>query len=292
MQEAAASRLPVLVHAEDYDYVTNATREAMNEGSQPIHFYRSRPEIAERLAVLAALEIAEETGGDLHVVHIGTAQAARHFKRSALVKDNGKEAAPGPRMTCETGPHYLHFDVEDFQAMGSSLKVTPPVKTPPNKQQLWDLLSDGTISFVASDHAPCQEQEKRTGSIWTDYSGIPGCGTLLPFTFSEGYGRGRLTLKRLLEVTSENAARRYGLFHRKGSIETGKDADLVIIDPDAQWKVEGARSYSKGKITPFEGLVFRGRVLKTILRGRVIYDSERGVLAERGAGQFLRRQSR
>jgi allantoinase len=270
--------LPVLVHAEDYDYVTAATRSMKKAGKKPIHYYLSRPEMAEQLAAQTAIELANEADADLHIVHVGTAEAA------SMLYKKGRN----PRITCETGPQYLAFDLEDFKRRGSVLKVTPPLKSADNREQLWQLLAVDIINFVASDHAPCSKSEKTTGSIWTDYAGIPGCGTLLPYMFSEGYGKERLTLRRFLEVTSENAAKRYGLFDRKGSIEEGKDADLVLIDPAAEWKVQGHRFLSKGKVTPFEGVRLKGRVSKTILRGRVIYDVEQGVIAERGYGRLLR----
>ena len=138
---------------------------------------------------------------------------------------------------------------------------------------------------MASDHAPAPEEQKDTGSVWTGYSGIPGTRTLLPYLFSEGYAKKRLNLKRFLQVTAENAARRYGLYGKKGSITIGKDADLVIIEPEEKWTVRGKDLYSKGKITPFEGMEWEGRVKKTILRGKVIYDDNKGILAEPGYGK-------
>jgi allantoinase len=274
---AASSELdlPVLLHAEDYDYVQAATVVAQQEGNLPRHYYDSRPETAEVLAVLAAAELARETGADLHIVHIGTSAAA--------------EVLDQDRTTCETAPHYLAFTLDDFCRIGAPLKITPPVKRAPNRDRLWELLADGTIDFVASDHAPCPLEEKQTGSIWTDYGGIPGTGTLLPFLYSEGYVKGRLTLSRLLAVTAENAARRYGLFDRKGAISAGKDADLVVIDPRTSWTVRGAKFLSKGKITPFEGMTLQGRVQHTLVRGTLVYDAGKGILAPAGHGKWLRR---
>jgi allantoinase len=267
--------LPVLLHAEDYDYVTAATAVAIKEGKAPRHYYASRPETAEVLAALCAAQLAEETGADLHLVHIGSAGVC-----DLLVRDG---------ITGETGPHYLEFDVTDFENTGSSLKCTPPLKGRENRDKLWRYLSEGIISFVASDHAPCRVEEKNTGSIWTDYAGIPGCPTLLPYMFSEGYMKGRLSLPRFLEIISAAAARRYGIFRRKGSIEKGKDADFALIDPEDEWNVRGAELYSKGTVTPFEGMVFRGRVVKTIVRGRLIYTSDAGILAEGGYGSLVGR---
>jgi allantoinase len=272
---AADLGLPVLLHAEDYDFVSAATPAAMAEGDRPRDYYCSRPETAEVLAVLAAIALARETGADLHVVHVGTAAAADIVGHSWA--------------TCETAPHYLAFTLDDFERIGAPLKVAPSVKLAENRDRLWERLADGTIDFCASDHAPCLPEEKATGSIWTDYGGIPGSGTTLPYLFSEGYLKGRLSLHRLLEVVAENAARRYGLFDRKGSVAVGKDADLVLVDPQKSWTVRGAEFYSRGKITPFEGMTFQGRVVKTLLRGKVIYDADRGILAPAGYGQMLRR---
>lgn len=272
---AAELGLPVLLHAEDYDTVQAATPAAMAAGTAPRHYYDSRPETAEIQAVCHAIRLARETGADLHIVHVGTAAAAEIVGQS--------------HATCETAPHYLAFTLEDFQRIGAALKITPPVKPAPNRERLWALLANGAIGFVASDHAPCPAEEKATGSIWTDYGGIPGTGTLLPYLFSEGYLKGRLTLRRLLQVTAESAARRYGLDDRKGSIAAEKDADLVLIDPHATWTVRGAEFFSKGKITPFEGMTFQGRIRTTFVRGTPVYDAGRGILVPPGHGQWLRR---
>lgn len=265
----------ILLHAEDLSYVTAATEVFMRAGNSPIDYYRSRPEAAEVLAVLNAVEMAKETGADLHIVHISTARSVE------IIADSD--------VTCETGPHYLQFDLDDFIRMGSPLKTTPPVKKPGNREKLWQHLIGGEIDFAASDHAPSTDEGKETGSIWTDYAGIPGTITLLPYLFSEGYATGRLSLRRLVEVTSESAARRYGLYPRKGAIEIGTDADLVLIDPNMTWVVEGEKFLSKGHITPFEGMELQGKVIKTIVRGRTVYEAGSGIKVEGGYGQFLTR---
>jgi len=282
LQRARELRVPVLLHAEDYEYVSGATEEARRAGSDPADYYRSRPEIAEVLAVGAAVRLALEARASLHVVHVGTAQAVRIAAEAAAAAD------PQAPITCETGPHYLAFDLEDFVRLGSALKTTPPVKSPGNREELWRELACGNIAFAASDHAPCPAEEKRTGSIWTDYAGIPGCCTLLPYLYSEGYAAGRLSLAELIRVTSEGAARRYGLSHRKGAIEAGRDADIVLIDRQGSWTVRGRDLASKGKITPFEGMTLQGRIVMTLRRGQVVYDAERGFPAEQGSGELLR----
>ena len=275
LETALVFRLPVLLHAEDHDYVATATEVAQAKGNGPAQYYESRPEIAEILAVSAALELARSVGGDLHIVHLATAEAAE------MLRDR--------TATGETAPHYLQFTEEDFEQIGAALKVAPAVKKACNNEDLWDLLASGVIDFVASDHAPSPESEKNTGSIWTDYGGIPGVGTLLPYMISEGYMAGRLSLRRLVEVLASAPAKRYGLSGKKGSIAVGKDADLVLFDPQSEWRVEGRKFLSQGKVTPFEGMRFKGKIVKTLLRGQVIFDGESGIRVRPGFGRWLKR---
>ena len=268
----------VLLHAEDAEYVVNASKELEKRRRDPEAWYLARPELAEVLAVGSALRIAAEAGGNLHIVHIGTAEAARLL------------AAPQPegcRISGETCPQYLAFSLDDFIAQGAVLKIAPPIKNAGNREKLWELLKAGTIEFVASDHAPGTAEEKSGRDIWKNSAGIAGTGTMLPFLFSEAYLAGRLSLSRFLEVASENAARRYGFFDRKGSIDTGKDADLVLINSRENWTVRGDQFLSRGKLTPFEGRTFTGRVEKTLVRGRTVFDRRRGAL-EAGWGEFIR----
>lgn len=286
MEKCRLLELPLLVHAEDHDYVQAATIQQRQAGESPREYYLSRPEIAEILAIRTAIELAKASGGNLHIVHIGTAEAAE-----LLRAEPGNAACKiAYRITGETAPHYLAFELPDFEELQGPLKVAPSVKGAGNSVRLWELLREGVLSFVASDHAPAPKKQKYTGSIWTDYAGIPGCGTLLPYMFSEGFSKGRLSLSQLLDVVSGNVARRYGIIGRKGSIEEGKDADFVLIDPDAQIRIDGTASYSKGKVTPFHGYRFDGKIVKTIVRGKIVYDCEEGILAGGGYGRQLRRR--
>ncbi len=264
----------LLVHAEDWDYVSNATPDARESGDSGMAFYQSRPEIAETLSVFCVTEIAEQIGAEMHIVHLGVERAA--------------EIVAGRRhVSGETCPQYLAFDCEDFERIGAPLKITPPVKSPSQKDRLWQMLVDGSIDFIASDHAPGTVAEKSTGSIWTDYAGIPGGPVIFPYTLSEGYLNGRMGLQRFLEVTSGAAARRYRIDDRKGSIEIGKDADLVFIDPEGSWTVDMDKSPSLGKVSPWNGRTLKGRIIRTIVRGTTVYDDTRGVVGSPGHGEFL-----
>ncbi|HET7839884.1 MAG TPA: amidohydrolase family protein, partial [Rectinemataceae bacterium] len=162
--EGARLGRPVLLHAEDLDYVTAATARvrARRGGARAewADYAESRDEAAELVAVASALALARGREASLHVVHVGTAAAA-----AAL-------AAAGA--SCETCAHYLAFTREDFPRLGASLKTAPVVKSAAEREALWGLLAEGRIAFLASDHAPAPEAEKNTGDIWTAYGGIPG----------------------------------------------------------------------------------------------------------------------
>ncbi|HPQ81066.1 MAG TPA: allantoinase AllB [bacterium] len=281
MRRAQELGMVVGLHAEDRDLVTRRTAGIQTTGRQDANaYYEARCEPAEHDGVRQGAAVATETGCSLHVVHVGSARAAQ----AAI-----EARRAGADITLETCPHFLAFSHEDLAERGSILKTAPVLKTKDDCAGLWKMLADGGIDFVASDHAPCPPGEKETGSIWTDYNGISGTETLFPYIFSEGYVKGRITLARLVDVTSSAAAKRYGLYPRKGSIAVDTDADLVFVDPERKWKVEGARFGSKGKLTPFDGARFTGRVVRTMCRGIVVYEEGKGVVAQPGFGRFIRR---
>ena len=151
LKKAGEIKRPVLLHAEDYEYVMGATEFAKNDKNYSA-YYHSRPEMAEILAVQRACKLAEGKDVQLHIVHVGTSEAVKIIR--------GYE-----NVTCETCPHYLEFTWEDLDRIGPPLKTTPPVKSPWNKEKLWDYLNDGWINHVASDHAPAPEEEKFTGPV-------------------------------------------------------------------------------------------------------------------------------
>lgn len=282
MQNAKKMGALIGIHAEDARLINERMEmlKKMNRNS-PDDYYSSRAEPVEKDGVALAIGLANQTKTGLHIVHIASGAAAR------MVWD---WKSLGLDLSCETCPHYLAFTHNDFAKYGSLIKTAPVIKEKEDLECLWKLLSDGGIDFLATDHAPCQLAEKRTGSAWTDHGGIPGIELMLSFAFSEGYSKKRLTLARLVEITSTNAAKRFGLYPRKGAIEKGSDADLVLIDPKRRWKVSGDKMHSRAKWTPFDGFSFTGKVVRTILRGDTIF-TETGDVSDRPTGKWVRRNA-
>ncbi len=281
MRRASELKMLVGLHAEDRDIVQRRTASLQTLGRFDTKaYYEARSDPAEIEGVRSGIAIAQETGCALHIVHVGSAAAA-----AAIVEARKK----GTDISLETCPHYLAFSHEDLESRGAILKTAPVVKTAQDSQKLWEALANGGVDFLASDHAPCTPKEKESGSIWTDYSGISGTELLLQYPLSEGYCAGKLTLARLIEITSSNAAKRFGLYPRKGAIEPGTDADLTFIDPTKKWTVRGEAFGSKGKFTPFEGREFTGKVVRTMCRGTIVYEDGKGVTVAPGFGHFVRR---
>ncbi len=279
---AHAAKIGALVgvHAEDRDLIEERTSKLMAEGNDSCEaYYASRADPAEERGVAAAVRLGLTTHARMHIVHVAGRLAAAQVMAARKA---------GLDITMETCPHYLAFTHEDFTQYGSVLKCAPVVKTAEDRDALWHLLADGAIDFVATDHAPCPPAEKETGSIWTDYSGLPGVAWRVPYLFSDGYKQGRLTLARVIEVTSAAAAKRFGLAPRKGAIAVGADADLAFIDPKATWTVTGESFGNRGHLTPFAGRTFTGKVVRTICRGTTIFHDDR-IAVQPGFGQFIRR---
>jgi allantoinase len=282
---AADLGIPVGVHAEDATVIRELTREIRGRGGDdPAAYAESRPALAEVAAVRRIIELCRDSGCRTHIVHLASGAALDLIAEAR---------ASGIPITAETCPHFLQFTTDDLVSQGSLLKTAPVVKTTDDRARLWDGLANGDLELVATDHASAQwPEEKSTGSIWTDYGGVPGVETLLPYLHSEGVTAGRLTLERLTELTAVNPARLFGIDHRKGALAEGLDADLVVFDDDAKWTVSGAKLHHLNRYTPFEGIELTGRVRATYVRGRAVFERTpdgRELFAAAGTGRWVRR---
>jgi len=176
---------------------------------------------------------------------------------------------------------------------GALLKTAPVVKTVADRARLWAGVVSGEIQHVATDHAAGEwPAEKHTGSIWTDYGGVPGVEQLLPYMYSEGYRGGRITLERLVELLCEAPAEFFGIHGRKGSLVAGFDADLAVIDERDEWTVEAEAMHNLNRYTPLEGKRLTGRVTSTFVRGARVFERDPAgseTMGPAGFGQRVRR---
>jgi dihydroorotase-like cyclic amidohydrolase len=277
--------IPVGVHAEDAWMVARLTRRIQSRDSDtPSDYAESRPAAAELSAVADVVEACRATGARVHVVHLASGEALD------LISTARGEELP---ISAETCPHFLEFTEEDLLSMGSLLKTAPVVKSESDRKRLWQGLATGELSFVTTDHAAGQwPEEKSTGSIWTDYGGIPGVELMLPYLYSEGVCTGRITLERLVELTASEPARFFGISHRKGELKRGQDADFVVLDEDESWTVRADSLHNLNRYTPFDRRQLTGRIRATYVRGTCVYQRHTDgseFFAPQGTGRFVRR---
>ena len=277
--------VPVGVHAEDCALVSELTERARERGDDgPAAYAAARPAAAESTAVMAAVDASRAPGARIHIVHLASGEALDVVSAARF------ENLP---VSAETCPHYLQFTTDDFKKMGSLLKTAPVVKDESDRRRLWQGLVSGELSFVATDHAAGRwPEEKQTGSIWTDYGGVPGVELMLPYLHSEGVAAGRMTLQRLTELVSSEPARFFGVDHRKGWLRPGFDADFVVFDQETRWKVKASALHNLNRYTPLEGFELTGRVRATYVRGHCAFERRpegAEFFAPAGTGQWVRR---
>ncbi len=281
--EKAFRKFPKILfafHAEDERVIEDSISKITSEQMKlPENYVKTRPVKAEEIAVKNILSsISKEN--NVHFVHISSKKA------SELILESKNKF----NVSFESCPQYLQFTSADFPHLRGRLKTAPPVKFSEDKDFLRSSLKNGKLDFVTTDHAGCDYDK---GKVFEDfskvYNGIPGTELMIPYLFSEFYLKEKVNLKRMIELTSENAARRYGLFPQKGSLQIGTDADFTIIDLNKTYLVNENNLHSKGKYSPFNKTEFACSIDKTIVRGNIVFDTIKGVSQKPGYGKFIRR---
>ncbi len=194
-------------------------------------------------------------------------------------------------ITVETCPHYLCFAAEEIPDGATQFKCCPPIRERENQQQLWGALGEGLIEMIVSDHSPCPPELKwsDSGDFMRAWGGIASLELRLPVMWTAARQRG-FSLERLAEWLCRGPARLVGLERRKGAIYVGADADVVVWNPEASFRVDAAKLHHRHKLTPYAGQVLNGLVEATFVRGQKVYDRGQfpagpiGALLTRGAG--------
>jgi allantoinase len=275
--------LTLLVHAEVPGPIDAAEARLKASGADPRAYetyLRSRPNAAEDEAVAMLVELVRKHRTRTHVVHLSSASALPILASAR---------AEGLPISAETCLHYLTFTAEEIRDGATQYKCAPPIREASNRERLWQGLADGTLSLVVSDHSPCTAGLKRleSGDFLGAWGGIASLQLGLPALWVEAKRRG-FAIERLFEWSSLAPARLASVASRKGSIEAGKDADLVVWDDRSSDVVRKDALRFRNKLSPYEGREVAGVVRTTILRGETIYEDGR-VLA--GRGRFTKRDA-
>ncbi len=257
MEYALAFDLPVVDHCEDLNLAEGG---CMNEGLVSTEMgLPGIPAAAEDIMVARNLALAELTGARLHLAHLSTAGSVRMVREAK---------ARGIRVTAEACPHHFSLTEEVCRGYNTHAKMNPPLRTWEDVQAIKDGLRDGTIDVIATDHAPHAAQEKQQEFAEAPF-GIVGLETALPLTLAL-VEEGVLTLEAAVAKLTEAPAKAFGL--AKGTLAPGADADVTLVDPQAQWEIDPTRFRSKSRNTPFAGWKVKGRVTTTLVKGRVVYE--------------------
>jgi dihydropyrimidinase len=278
------------VHCEDPVLIDTAVADALARGDTAPQFHAvTRSTEAEAVATHRVMAFARAADVPVHVVHLSSAGALGHVREAK---------ARGVRAYAETCPHYLaltdaRYAAPDIDAVAQFV-ISPPLRPVSDQDALWTGLAEGALDLVATDHVPdrmaVEKAEARRGVPFDRISnGAPGIETLLAIAYSEGVAKGRLTIERLVDLLATSPARLFGL-ERKGAIERGRDADLVLFDPAARRTLRASELHHTSDYTPYEGFELAGAVRSVFVRGRpVIRD---GVfVGQRGFGRFVERTS-
>jgi len=276
------------VHCEDPVLIDTAVADALARGDTAPQFHATtRSTEAEAVATHRVMAFARAADVPVHVVHLSSAGALRHVRDAR---------ARGVRAHAETCPHYLALTDARYTAPSidevAQCVISPPLRPISDQEALWAGVADGSLDLVATDHVPdrmaVEKAEARRGVSFDRISnGAPGIETLLAIAYSEGVAKGRLTVERMVDLLSTTPARLFGL-ERKGAIEVGRDADLVLFDPTARRTLHATDLHHTSDYTPYEGFELTGAVRAVLVRGRaVIRDGT--FVGERGYGRFVGR---
>ncbi|MFZ0215976.1 MAG: dihydroorotase family protein [Candidatus Dormiibacterota bacterium] len=269
-----------LVHGEDEQLTASAEHRLRQSGRTDggvVAEWRNLN--AELVAAARTATLAAGTGARVVVAHASHQRVVQALERV--------RRAGGRNLWIETCPQYLTLLEEEVLTEGPFRKFTPPARAsrPEDLGEMWSLVADGRVDYVASDHAPSTRAQKLEGSIWDVHFGLPGIDTTLCILLDAAH-QGRLTYEKVVELYSEAPASIYGLSPRKGRLLPGADADVVLVDPEERWSVTDGEILSKARWSPFSGRVLIGRPVRTYLRGAVVMEQGR-VAAEPGRGHFL-----
>jgi dihydropyrimidinase len=281
----------VQVHAENVHIIDHMNAVLEKEGKlEPYYHAVSRPNIAEEEAIYRASKMVEMAGSRIYIVHLSSKEGLWVVKAA---RDRGVD------IYAETCPQYLLLDDERYKEPdwnGAKYVMSPPLRTKESNAALWEGLRGGDLQVVATDHCPFDFKGKKDMNGKDDYkkipNGAPGIETLLIMLHSEGVAKGRITLEKMVDVLSCGTARMFGL-KDKGEIAVGKDADIVVFDPDQKFTVTQSKLHMNVDYTPYEGFEVTGMPRAVYSRGKKVSrwnGDQMEFVGEIGRGRFIKRE--
>lgn len=278
-----------MVHAENNDVILWIARHLISKGYvAPKYHAVAHDSAAEDEATHRAIQLASVLGVPVFIVHVSSPGAAQAIRSAQAL---------GAQVHGETCPQYLFLTADDLDlpdVQGAKFCCSPPPRDAASQEMMWRAMQSGVLQLFSSDHAPFRFDASGKIPHGKDTrfnqmaNGVPGLELRLPLLFSEGVGKGRLTLNQFVALTSTNAARMYGLYPRKGTIAPGSDADLVIWDAQREVRITADLLHDGTGYSPYEGMTLTGWPQTVISRGRIAV-AEGALKVGRGSGEMIRR---
>ncbi len=277
----------IQVHAENYYMIKMLTEEFIAQGkTDPVYHAYSRPPFSEAEAVSRAVYLAMQAEAPLYIVHLSSAAGLEPIKKAREL---------GYPVMAETCPQYLVLDEEYYLEKdfgGSKYVMSPPLRHKENQKPLWKGLYDGNIQVVATDHCPFNfkgQKELGRGDFTKIPNGAPGVEARMMVLQGQGVEADKISLQKMVEVTSTNPAKIFGMYPKKGTIVAGSDADLVIWDPESSGVLSKEMLHENVDYTPFEGFTYTAKPVMTFSNGKIIVKNSE-FIGEKGSGTMLKRK--
>ena len=281
VKNASLLGCPVLVHAEDYEQCGCGIKKAKEKNLDGLNAWsESRPPESEKKSIKMISKYARDSNCVLYFAHIGSRHALEQI---------AEERKNGTKIFVETCPHYLTLSHENQE--GYLAKVMPPIRSENDVLSVWNAISKNQINTIGTDHVANQLKLKLNGNaVWDALAGFPGIGTLLPLMLSEGVNKNRISVSQLASLTSMNAAKIFGMYPAKGSLEPNSDADITIIDLKKEQKVTTDLFGGFSDYIVYEGWKLKGWPVKTIVRGQIVSEDFQ-VVGKCGYGELVSRET-
>ncbi|MEC2046008.1 dihydroorotase [Bacillus licheniformis] len=261
MKKAASINKAIVAHCEDNSLIYGGS---VHDGEfAKANGLNGIPSVCEAVHIARDVLLAEAAGCHYHVCHISTKESVR------VVRDAKKA---GIRVTAEVTPHHLLLSDSDIPGLDTNYKMNPPLRSPEDREALLEGLRDGTIDFIATDHAPHTEEEKQQTMSIAPF-GIVGLETAFPLLYTHFVKTGKWTLKQLHDYMTVKPCEAFGLPY--GKLEAGRSADITLIDLEREEKIDKSTFLSKGKNTPFDGISCFGWPAMTMAKGKLVYQEGR-----------------
>ncbi|KAF6250158.1 amidohydrolase family protein [Marine Group I thaumarchaeote] len=280
VKTAASLGCPILVHAEDYESCGCGIKTAKEKNQDGLSAWsNSRSPEFEAKAIKTVSKYGRDYDCVIYFAHIGSERALAQIE---------EEKKLGTKIFVETCPHYLSLSYDKQE--GYLAKVMPPIRTENDNKAVWNALSKNQIDTIGTDHVANQLKLKLAGDdVWGALAGFPGIGTVIPILLNDGVNQNRITLEQFVQFTSQNAAKIFGMYPQKGTLEKNSDADITMIDLKREKKVTSDLFGGFSDYIVYEGRNLKGWPVKTIVRGEIVADDFE-IIGKLGHGKLVERK--